>query len=822
MIARILLVFLLCGSVFGQELKTIVNFKGLNTRDGDLVVAPEYARIANNVDFSRFGVGSIASRKGRDSISALGAGFDSIVALATYQLRDGRRRLVHAADSTGVGYANLYAGNFGSTRIDSSARIWQYWAARPTTVTNYSDMVLFSNGQQRAVVYDGNYARNLPLPAPGDPIIVPVDSTSTGTDNLNGEYSYMFRLQVFDAGAGVFRGAATPTPNYRVNRGAVIMTGFSYAWPDTIIGDPDSCWWIIYRTKANPGTITSTDTFFNVPDTIRLYDSTTNVVYVDTSSDASLRNTGPSDRYFGSNAWYKYGRIPTSLTGPYVTTASVLLVHGAPSFINDTNVTDSTNGIYANVATKIAMNAGVSYMMTFSDTLMPIANESDSSRSTFVAPCWNTGLTERGTKSIVLGIPKFPYGSSGLIKNLYRSHWIYEVREDTITKTVTLPFGYGYTVTRTFLVYDTIFQTPYYLVAQLKNADTVYSDRMKWDSLKQRPVFSSLTSPLLSNLQESNGRLIGTNKSEVWVSDIDTFFRWRVSNVTTYNSNDGSNVTAIWPTRTADMRVMKENSSFNLYNGFSKTEIVGAWGCIAPQSHVAVKNGHFFLGREGVFFESDGANLERTFDVGLASSAIDNIEKYSMTARRNAVGFYIPDEEKYGLAFPSLDTAIIFDGRAGGAISTWTDIVPRTWTLFDTGANAAQVPAQEFYYTKVGGKTLFKYGQTTGSHVLLYRTAPLMMKPGSMAQLTSLGVWGRGQYSSFWQMRIRNELLSYADGGAALFGEFISKRYQVKDIVTNLFLFAHIDIATSGSMTGTPAIDALELYYTRPEQKGVE
>jgi len=154
--------------VFGQdEPIQLYGFRGLNTIAGDFQLKPVDARKAHDVDFGRQ-IGCLMPRRGYDSISAM-SGMDSLVGIFGAYNSDGTQNLFVVADSSGVGYGNVYVGDEGSADISSASRIWQYFSVQnEPSFAMLDDNIYMVNGSHKGIVYDGNNARPYPLQRRGN------------------------------------------------------------------------------------------------------------------------------------------------------------------------------------------------------------------------------------------------------------------------------------------------------------------------------------------------------------------------------------------------------------------------------------------------------------------------------------------------------------------------------------------------------------------------------------------------------------------------------------------------------------------------------
>lgn len=194
----------ICETSFAQEVKvipeellTINNFGGLNTRAGDFAIKANEFRILHNWDLNR-NVGSLTKRFGYDSVGTVSEA-DSVLGIYGASFSDGRQWLVviadsisgGAADSSGrTGYGNIYTTPFGSTNvIDSLTRRATYWGVQnPSYVKMLQDNIYIVNGQQRGIILtQEGRVRSFPLRAGGEPLVVPLKRSN---GEINGEVVY--------------------------------------------------------------------------------------------------------------------------------------------------------------------------------------------------------------------------------------------------------------------------------------------------------------------------------------------------------------------------------------------------------------------------------------------------------------------------------------------------------------------------------------------------------------------------------------------------------------------------------------------------------
>ena len=125
---RLILLFILCPlivigqqTITGENILSIKNFGGLNTRSGDFSIKQNEFRQLDGVDLN-LNLGSITKRWGYDNQGTV-AGQDSLIGIFGAYFSDGRQRLFYVGDSAGEKYGNIYATDFnvtsGQTRIET-------------------------------------------------------------------------------------------------------------------------------------------------------------------------------------------------------------------------------------------------------------------------------------------------------------------------------------------------------------------------------------------------------------------------------------------------------------------------------------------------------------------------------------------------------------------------------------------------------------------------------------------------------------------------------------------------------------------------------
>ena len=93
-------------TITGENILTINQFGGLNTRSGDFSIKPNQFRRLDNFDLDR-NSGSLTNRLGYDSIGTI-VGQDSILGIYGAYYTDGSHQLIIVSYSSGVGYGSCY------------------------------------------------------------------------------------------------------------------------------------------------------------------------------------------------------------------------------------------------------------------------------------------------------------------------------------------------------------------------------------------------------------------------------------------------------------------------------------------------------------------------------------------------------------------------------------------------------------------------------------------------------------------------------------------------------------------------------------------
>jgi len=821
------IILILSASVLAQDnglerVLTIRDFRGLNTRASEFNIAPNEARLAHNVDLSR-NLGAITKRYGYDTVSHI-SGQDSIVSIYAMYESDGTQRLIVVSDSDGVGYGNIYITQDGSTDLsaDSLTRINTYWGIQNvTSFAMFDDNVYFANGMHKGGIWTGDYWRSWPLPAPGEPLIIPVSTTDT-VYRLDGEYRYVFRVVVPVDGVSKVKYYSNYSNPVKVSNGRNYIMNLQMPCVDSLTSafDGDSVFIHTFRTKANQGRITDLDSVYGIyiSDTI-LLSNISSYVIIDSIPDSAL---GIAYTKLTNDDWLGRDSL-----------GSLMSRYGAPGYVcgHDTiaydTLGDTTSefGIFYGIPAQ-ADTLGVAYACTFIDTVTGI--ESDTGRSLFI---WNDTAVNDSRYSNTVSIPKIPAGDSGLIVNLYRA-LITELTYDTSVLDYAVHLGKLGTIRgwQDSLCTDTIVTGDYHLLAQLNPAvtvgDSIYTDSIRHDSLQVKRIYHKSTPPaLIDNIFSFDGRMWGTEESRLWRSDLlmgaDTIQRWGQMEAIAFNRDDGDEVTLAYPARGL-IRVYKNFSNYNAFldsdYNWGRRELSGHHGCIAPRSHVSTIMGHYYLSATGVIRETEGMQLERTHSIELISAQLDNFDKLSLNTKRKCVAFYIPDHK---VGFCIGDTTYVYDELVKGWY-TW-GLKVADYTMYGTEDDVDFVPGDTMYFVKPADTVLCKYGTSEFDNIspisFNWRTGALLVdgddSPIYYKAINKVGLWVDSDdtntvYGAY--VNIRNE----EDSSLAVvnFVNLTDRRYFLKSVTPSQALYNKLRVypCDTYSLDNT-AIEALKIHY---------
>lgn len=634
-----------------------------------------------------------------------------------------------------------------------------------------------------------------------------------------------------------FRQSSLSSP-VMVENGKMLLAGFEFPNTDSVNTEysTNGARIIIARTKGDYLRITETTPIYYVTDfVVPTSDSAGNYSYLDNIADADLTNnlglTVQSD-FLGRDS---LGSIHTYYGAPgYVSSGAFITYDSA---VGD----DTANfGIYYGIPNQ-EDTLGVYYVATIIDTVT--GNESDTGRGCYIfIPDDSSKSGHKKPYSYVITLPKILSSDSGLVINLYRGLILQMTYDSSFYRGDTLNNSFLWTfVPETFkngrsgidkhnflskkwidyFAVDTVVRTIPYLVGQFTVTDTMFEDSIRWDSVStRRPYFKRKAPSLLSSIFSFGGRLYGVYGSRLYRSSLlnnqaDTIQEWGAMDFQSLNEDDGDIGTIAYPMRTA-IRFHKNRSNYNIYDDFSKTEISGYWGCVAPKSYAAGIGGVYYLTDEGVVRESEGDNLERTFTTQLVSAKLDNFDKMTIKTKSRAYGFY--HDQKYYLYVPSpIDTTYIYDERA----DAWSTASLKFGSsgLYGVQSGVEFLPGDTIYFTKPGKAGLYRFGSSetdNGAKIpISWRSAPLLVDE-YLEKVNSVGMWCISD-SSYDSIAVYVLDESKNTDGVAYFPS-LNSRYVKRGVECNNFLYFYMNLSTfigSEVNMGSAYINGIDINYQR-------
>jgi len=829
---------LLASVVVGQpaeKVERIRGFRGLNTRSNEFSLKPNDAIQAHNIDWSR-ALGSITKRYGHSSLGYI-ANCDSVVGLYGAYYSDGTQQMVYVVDSDSTKYGQVMLSAKGSITPDTV--VWKYFSVqnRPSFAM-LNDNVYIVNGDQKGVVINGEYniARSFPIPAPGELLITPYNDTSNANYYLSGTYRYAYNAIVYYSGGSkvsIFSYISQPVS---IPAGRALIRGCLRPAADTAYTDPDSMAVIILRTTGDVGALDYRDSLWHTSTgykTIWVDTASGPTTYADTFTFIdSLPDNIIAPAYLGYSVQHMTTMAGMDSLGAYGGRRT-----GAPKFISrlDTVKYDAVNdtaldyGVYFGTPTHHD-TLGVVYTCSFIDTITGI--ESDTGRSVFLFRDTVTGSQPRGYR---IGLPRPPESDSGLMVNIYRgmiqtinydsSYWKPKLISYTRQGRNGLEEIEFWVATWVqYMAVDTVIVPNYFLVGQVSGTDTIFADSVRYDSLSNlRVLRRTVPPPLLKGVFSYDGRLYGWRGSNLYFSLLDSANAWGAFDFIALNPSDGDEIVTAYPVRGV-IRVHKNKSTYNVYqdasNLWNKSEVSGNYGCIAAQSHAAGPV-HYFLSANNVLGESEGGTLERVYQSVKISAPIDNIDKLSMSARRNALGLLW--NEHYILSIG--DTSYVWDEKAQGW-STWS-LPIAGYTYYGTESGTDFIPGDTLYFIKPGDSTIYRYGTSESDNEsnipILWKSGPLFIDDiDRYKQITTVGLATNSSDATNALY-----LLGYRHDDSLTFSssfKTLTSRYQLNGVASKTGLTGYAsneglyyNIALGANVTstlGNTEIDGIDIWYT--------
>jgi len=698
-------------------------------------------------------------------------------------------------------------------------RIWPYFSIQSKPrFAQFNDQLYVVNGDQRGVVIDdahnGFIAQSYPLPAPGEPLIVPLkDTGSAKAYTLDGEYRYAIRYARWDATDTLqdFGPIGRVSAPVKVKDGRMMLRKFQLPPQSTDTGafrylltTDDTVEFAVWRSKGNPGRLTAASYLFDTG--LRLKIDSEGVlgdsIIIDSLADSALATDSilaVTDSLYGRDSTgalsRRYG-APTFLACDTVTDTAIAdlhIMHGWPSQ---------------------AKNLGVVYYVAFHDTIT--GNQGALSQGLAV---YNAEGTSYNLDTVAIGLPQIPDGDSGMVLDLYRGQIYqvgrdtggYEIRSDKWFESFNRIFiDSGYAV-------DSVITLPPRLLAQLSSSDSIYVDSVRQDSLDLCKTYTGVEPPsVLANIFPYDNYMFGYKGSQLWRSDLDSAYKWGVWNITEVDRDNGDQITLVYPGRTA-MRIFKFFSNYNIWDGYTKPEIVGRWGCIAPFSYVPGAL-NYYLSSGGIVGETDGKQLERTVSQGLISKQLNNFDDLSMATQYGMVGQYLPTEQM--ALFCLGDTTYAYFEKTG-SWATW-DFTFGGGCLYDVEDELDFMPGKTFYFFRAGDSTIYTYGTgntDNGDSIRVEWKSGAIYPDRWKEQVQDIGLWVESTNGD------DSLILVYVldDGGDTLsttaFSDLNDARYHLKEVATaEPGQYFQIYIVSDKSLADT-RINGIDYKYMRAEGK---
>lgn len=819
-------------TITGENILSIKNLGGLNTRSGDFSIKQNEFRRLDGVNLN-LNLGSITKRWGYENLGTV-AGQDSLIGIFGAYFSDGRQRLFYVGDSAGEKYGNIYATDFNVT--SGQTRIVTEWPIiNKPTFTIFRDKVYITNGSSRGIVYDNEISRPFPLYAPAEPKIVPLKVTANG--NLNGEYVYVFKFRetAIDSPFTHYV-AGEPSQKISVKNGQVLLKDFTWITGYSPDPTPDSIHIRIYRTKANPGNLDEGDTAFWVGTDIIATDTASLALlsFIDSVADGSL------------NADSFTSVITEIRTGFGVGNADAR--YGAPMYITDKD-TLTGNGLWRGAPVNFW---GYAYRQTILDTATLL--ESPLSPPLFLQAFINGADTSDLYR---IGIPNPPLPQSGYKINLYRALVMYDSWDTTwynvpadknniiienilsnMTKCVTLP-------DRSLNCYlssqpryepgsnkDSIYVDNYFLLSQLDAGDTIFTDTFPHDSIALAS-FDNLYSPSvpptpLNGMITANDRLFGFRGENVYFSNLDSASRWFLFNWITINAQDGDRINAMFQQRDA-IRIGKTKALYNFYQDgslqWSLSEISQHFGIVSQHSIASGIGGTYYYTDFGVVRETEGQFRDRRFNTELISTNITALDSIPVAIKESAIGFY--HKQMYMLSLPYDSTAgdsgltYVYFEKAN-AWARWPNLSFGGATLYSTETALSFLPPDTMYFFKAGQSVIYRLGDfekdnTDGAAFPIQiraTSAPLFTDDMNLyKRVNRVGIVAGATTEDTLVVRFQDEEGSQKSPDI----EFLDLRtkYQVSAAADSTFgrYLQYILTNLSGSWATNTRIEGIELFY---------
>jgi hypothetical protein len=651
--------------------------------------------------------------------------------------------------------------------ISPEQRVSSYWAIqRPTSFAQFNDLAYFVNGQQKGVVWNGDYLSQWPINAPGEPNVIPI----TDHDNINGEVAYILKYSTDSAGTEIYTRSYSGywTPRVRVISGSVILKDF----PIPALGTDTVFNVKLYRTKTTAGRFTESDSAY-LDTTFAMTPSLfATLIYKDTMPDSAL-STSDRIQFEGNHLRAKKMTGRRGAGGDTVETR-----FGAPRFVSADTVghdSTSTKNVYGGGS---STQVGVSYIVNYTDTANLITGDAS----------WPLSLLRRGGAGLkenayTFTLPR-PHASNHVVKNIWRASLVtakwdslhsYQWRRDSsIANDIIRRFNqFGFEMSFTELEPDTvglianfrsILRKPYEkwdvtkpgdtvvmeyrLIAQVPDTQTTYTDTLRYDSLLKVPdVFEYNAPPTgLEKIFVVNDQLIGIKDSRAWKSRVGKLTEWELFDFSSFNQDDGDQITMGLPFR-GGILIGKNYSAYNWLPDFTTTEITGIPGCVASQSPIKANGAIYYLSNSGIVALTEGQSLIRYHNSELLSRKLSNFTNQTFPNMQKCVGAYVPQNEQ--LWFCIGDTSYVYD--IGTDLWATSSLSFAGTTLYDVDTTVPFIPGRSLYFFQSGDSVIYKFGEGhkngSGTYVNMVVESGPIFTDAERQQITGVNIWAQPEAS---------------------------------------------------------------------------
>jgi len=743
--ALLTVLFLLCAvcEVHAEDVIRIDDFSGgLNTKAGLFHIKPNQARECLNWDLSD----EYGALKIRNGYCKVGQKNDtnSLQFLYTHYYRDGRKELFGVAKSDTASWGCLYRSGDADYTLDTNIYNFLYTGSK-WSATSWKDKVIFANGRQRPLIWNGTVCKPLAIPSPGVPDVVPIN----GSGNLDGEYYYFLYYNA----PGWARESAL-TPRIKANNENMLLFHFPImqadsAWPSAFSGDWDkdttTLEFLILRSKAlKPGDGLDSLRFYP----IKYFNGSVDTGYFVMPMSAMDTFTWIdtiADCYFGDSAGF------TSAYRCWHTSRHLSKYFGSPGYLSRENSSAERKKkvILDTLSTGDSVLATL-YMVTYFDSTNVI--ESDSGRAFTIYP-----QAYDDTMYYRISIPPAPPNDSNMHRIIYKAFMVRSViygDSNLVNNKYTYPILQVLSPAKSANVIgiDTIL-TPFYQIAVIGNKDSLaFTDSTLWDSVSSLGIsYTNHSAPVeLNSPFIFNDKMWGFQGSQVMWSYLDSVGYWGAWDWIAFNLDNGDEITAIVPDREY-INIYKNHSQYVLYQDadgqYTKKWTVRGRGCVAGETVQFYDGNIIYLDENGVYMESAMPAKDKGTQRAPLSEPIADLIDYPISELDDAIGFIYDD--KYMLSFPDKDTAYVYDFK----VDAWSiyDFAFKAAVNYDTRDNDGLVPSSDMLFITGSDSAIYKFDTTAtdnGADIIARWKSGPIARSARNVQINNMGFW-TGNDTSF-------------------------------------------------------------------------